>query len=120
MQDYYLSSLESKLLEPVRKCRVVKKIMFDTGKECAIAEIEPPIIGQYFNESEDIKYVLLANRHMGSSLFPVNEFPCFVFIAKFIDLNMLENSSFTKADVQIMAWGELYRSKYDAEHHIFD
>lgn len=119
-ETYYLSSLESQIFEPTRKCTFLKKLGFNTGKDCVIAEIDPPVIGQQFGSGDDITYVVLANRHEGDTLFPIKEYPCFVFIARPLIENIFSSKIISKYDLQIMAWGELYRSKSDADNHVFD
>ncbi len=118
--EVYLSSLESKTFEPTRKCRFLKKLIFDTGKECMLVELDPPVNGQDFGISEDIKRVVLSSRHEGDSLFPVKEFPCFVFITTSLVEDITACERITNSDLQILAWGELYRTASDADAHIFD
>lgn len=117
---YFLSSLESTVFEATRKCSFLKKLHFDTGKECILAEIDPPVIGQQFGIREDINNVVLTNRHEGDTLSPIREFPCFVFIAHLVDDDLTDKKIVKKDDLQIMAWGELYRTRSDADNHIFD
>lgn len=116
---YYLSSLESALFEPTRECHFIKILSFDTGKECALVKLNPPVVGQSF-VAGDIEYVVLANRHEGNSLFPIREFPCFVFITRPLITNILDVQSIKKSDLEILAWGELYRTASDADNHVFD
>jgi hypothetical protein len=115
----YLSSLDSVRFEPVRECRFQRSLTFDSGKTAVIAQISPAVIGQDFNRAVDIEYVILASRHEGVSLNPVSEFPCFVFIAlPRADYKMLE-SPVRSDDLEIIGWGELYRTGEDAERHAF-
>lgn len=115
---YYLSSLDSRRFAPVRECRVVGALVFDTGKEALVAKVQPPVIGQDFNRPDDIDSVILAARHEGASLDPVSEFPCFVFIT--ISAQGYALSSPIRADdLTIIGWGELYRTYHDAENHVF-
>lgn len=116
----YLSSLESTRFEPVRDCRLVKQLSFGTGKQCALMKINPPVVGQDFNERADIDTVLIANRHEGETLFPINEFPCFVFICRPLIKGIEGRETVAKDEVEIIGWGELYRSRSDALNHIFD
>ena len=114
---YYLSSLDSKRFEGVHECRIVGTLVFDTGKEALVAEIQPPVIGQDFSRP-DIDSVILAARQEGATLDPVNEFPCFVFIT--ISAKGYALSSPIRADdLTVIAWGELYRTHHDAENHVF-
>ena len=114
---YYLSSLESARLQPVRSCRVVESLVLDGGKPAVRALIDPPLIGQDF-ERGDIDSVLLTARHEGVTVDPVSEFPCFVFVAIPIDDRDLV-SPVRSDELEIIGWGELYRTQHDAENHIF-
>jgi len=117
---FYLSSLESKKFSDVYECVFERRLRFDTGKECALVKISPAIIGQDYNLGHDIDTLVLVNRHEGDSLFPIKAFPCFVFIA----LPRIDGIEFkdeiTKTDLEVIAWGELYRTRKNAEKHSFD
>lgn len=115
---YYLSSLESIRFETVRECRVVGMVTFDTGKDAIVARIDPPVIGQDFNRPDDLRTVILVARHEDVSVDPISEFPCFVSIA--IESDGYEvKSPIWSQDLQIIGWGELYRTHHDAEIHAF-
>jgi hypothetical protein len=118
-ETLYLSSLESIRFEPVRACRIVDELTFDTGKVAVVARLQPPVVGQDFNRAADIDTVILAARHEGVSVAPVNEFPCFVFIA--IPRPGLETlrTPVRSDDLEIIGWGELYRTHADAASHVF-
>ena len=120
MQTYFLSSLESKTFSLTRKCDFLSQSSFSSNKPYIVAKISPPVIGQPFNKSEDIDTILLATRHQGENIINISEFPCFVFIAiPKNDTYSFSNIS-EKNDLDIIGWGELYRTKHDADHHIFD
>jgi hypothetical protein len=115
----YLSSLESTRFEPVRECRLVQTLMFDTGKQAALASIQPSVVGQDFNRAEDIDSVILAPRHEGATIDPITEFPCFVFIAIPRAGREALHDRISSDDLEVIAWGELYRTRHDAENHSF-
>jgi len=116
---YYLSSLDSTRFEPVRECRVQRSLSFDTGKAAVEARLSPTVIGQDFNRGSDIDTVVLSARHEGASVDPVTEFPCFVFITiPRYGQGMLQ-SPIHSDDLEIIGWGELYRTREDAERHAF-
>jgi hypothetical protein len=120
MPRYYLSSLDSYVLEEVRVCDFVTITHFDTGKECAIATLDPPIPGQVFGLASDITEVVLAARHEGDLLSSIREFPCFVHVARPVIADIRHEGVVVAAELENLAWGELYRSKTDAENHVFD
>lgn len=115
---YYLSSLESARLEPVRTCAVAESVVLDTGKRAVLARIDPPVVGQDFGR-DDIDTVLLTARHEGASVDPVSEFPLFVFVAVPRTAGSDLVSPIRADELEVIGWGELYRSAHDAEHHVF-
>jgi hypothetical protein len=116
----YLSSLDSVRFASVRECVLIRQLALDTGKQCALMSINPPVLGQEFNRVSDIDRVLLVNRHEGATLFPINEFPCFVFICRPLIEGVDARETVTKSEIEIIGWGELYRSRGDAANHTFD
>lgn len=118
-ETLYLSSLESTRFEPVRACNIMSYLHFDTGKVAALARVRPEVIGQPFGMSTDIDQLVLAARHEGVSLDSITEFPCFVFIAIPRDRHRPLATPIRADDLEIIGWGELYRSAKDAETHKF-
>lgn len=115
---YYLSSLDSARFEPVRECRFERLLKFDSGKSAVEAQLSPPVIGQDFNRASDIETVILTTRHEDPSIDPVSEFPCFVFITIPREHDALQ-SPIRSDDLEIIGWGELYRTPEDAKLHNF-
>jgi hypothetical protein len=118
-ETLYLSSLDSTRFEPVRECRIERLLTFDTGKVAAVARLSPGVIGQHFNRASDIDTVILSPRHEGISIDPVSEFPCFVFITIPREGYEALMSPVRSDDLEIIGWGELYRTQDDAERHAF-
>lgn len=117
---YFLSSLESARFGPVRACHVLRSLAFDTGKPAIAARIEPGVIGQDVNRGSDVETVVLTARHEGASVDPVSEFPCFVFIAIPREGLDVFESPVAAEDLEIIGWGELYRTHEDAAAHVFN
>lgn len=112
--------MDSYLFEPVRRCEVVKRIAFDTGKEAIVAAIDPPVVGQHWGFTHDISTVVLASRVEGQSLDPVDPVPCFVHIATSVHGWAQLETPISSDDLVNLAWGELYRTADDAAAHRFD
>jgi hypothetical protein len=117
-QPLYLSSLDSIRFEPVRECLIVSYLTFDSGKIGAVATIQPAVSGGDFSRSDDISSVVLAARFEGVSIDKIVEFPCFVFVAIPSRVESF-SSPIRKDNLQIIGWGELYRSAEDARLHKF-
>ncbi|CAK7013479.1 hypothetical protein [Saezia sanguinis] len=118
--ECYLSSLESTLLKPVRKCAFIQSMTFDTGKIAVLAAIAPPLVGQAYNSAKDIELVVLTSRHQGENIASIRNFPFFVFISRPLIDDICNRQIIHTNELEILAWGELYRTAYDAQHHIFE
>lgn len=119
-EKYYLSSLESRTFEPVRECRFTRLLRFTTDKPLVEADITPPVIGQPYGWGDrDISTVVLTPRHEGSTIDPISDFPLFVHIAIPHNADARIESPVDVSALQVIAWGELYRTAEDAEQHRF-
>lgn len=114
---YYLSSLESRRFEQVRECRFVRVLRFGTGKECALVTLTPGVIGQPWGEPRDLTLFVLACRHEGDSLVRISRFPCFVHVARILDPLVEVSEEISAAQVETIAWCELYRTEDDAREN---
>jgi hypothetical protein len=114
----FLSSLDSVRFEPVRECTLVKRLQFDSGKDCALVRIDPPIVAQDFGVADDVDLLVISSRHEGAGLFPITEFPVFVFLCLPTDA-VADAAVITTEDVTVIGWGELYRTADDARSHHF-
>jgi len=119
-ETYFLSSLESTKFSVTRECVFQRRLRFGTGKECVLVKVSPPVIGQEYAVCGDVELFVLAARHKGRGLSPIKEFPCFVFIARPLIDDIGAREEIAKEDVEVVAWGELYRTKADADQHVFD
>jgi len=118
-ETYYLSSLDSARFEPVRECTVRRHMPTESGKAALIVDLNPPVPGQDFDRAGDISTVVLAARFEGSTVAPIDEFPCFVHIAIPRANSPIGYDSLGSAELQVIGWGELYRTAEDARAHRF-
>lgn len=80
-----------------------------------LVEIDPPVIGQYYGlGGKDITNLILSARHEGFSLFPVKEWPCHVYVARILDDAITTTLTFTRDQVEVIAWGVIFRSVEEA------
>ena len=117
---YYLSSLDSIKFGQTRECVFLRQLWFDTGKECALVRLSPPVIGQEYGLADDLEELVLASRREDHGLFPIKEFPCFVFVARPLIEGIGQRDVISKNEVEIVGWGELYRTRHDADQRVFD
>ena len=116
----YLSSLESSRFQRVRECRLLQYLTFDSGKVAAHVAVQPGVPGEDFHLAEDIKALVLATRFEGDSIDNIQKLPLFVFIAIPSKEKGIPSSPLRADDLQVIGWGELYRSADDAANHRFD
>ncbi len=118
---YYISSNEYDIFDTVRKCTFLKKLHFNTGNECVLAEVEPPVIGQEYGfGGENFKYLILSQRHGDNPVFAISRFPCSVHVCFPTIDDIFEKKIITMDDLYHAVWGELYRTAHDAKFHIRD
>jgi hypothetical protein len=111
----YLSSLDSRTFQTVRRCVFVRETSFPSGKVAVVARIDPPVIGQYFNLGRDVDTVLITSRFEGDSIGDIRSFPFFVHIAVPKRQPMdLESPMVDPDEFDVVAWAELYRTVQEA------
>lgn len=116
----YLSSLESDRFTRVRECRFVRPIVVGDQKPGVVVHLTPGVPGQDLGAVEDISSFVLTTRFEGTDIRVLEEFPCFVFIALPGVALTPELERIAAVDLQVIAWGELYRTATDAEEHRFE
>lgn len=113
--DFYLASSEGYGMEQPRRCWRLKRLANTKRDDLLLIKIDPPLPGQkYGSGSRDVDVVLLATRHEGASLFPINEWPLFVHVARLLIENPQRQSNLRDEDFESIAWAELYKSEHDA------
>jgi hypothetical protein len=104
----YFGSPEADL----RACWVKGRLRDSRRDDFALVLIEPPLIGQPYGLGDrDIDTVLLATRHVGRTLFPVTEWPAFVYVIRILDGSILETKTFSSDQVQMIRWAILYKDR---------
>ncbi len=73
-----------------------------------------------FGSAADIEQVVLSARHSGTTLESIDEFPFFVHIAVPSVTSTPLTTPMRADELTIIGWGELYRTRADAEAHRFD
>ena len=121
MTTCYLSSLDSAKFGETRRCDVVRPIRMTTGKVCLVVKLSPAVSLQEFNVVDDVDTLILTSRHAGQDLLASDTpFPIFVFITRLLQGDAEYRDDISKDDLQILGWGEIYRTQDDADNHRFD
>lgn len=83
-----------------------------------LIEIDPPLIGQGFGlGSKDITQLVISGRHQGDTLFPITAWPLSVYVARVLDENIVKTLSFTREQVELVAWAMIFRTLDEATAH---
>jgi hypothetical protein len=120
--DFFLTSTETSEVFELRKCFRLKRIVSVERPDNFLAvKISPVILGQpYGMGANDISEVVLATRHAGRSLFPVNEWPLYVYVCRIINDGAYRLGKASAKDLEIMFWGEIYRIEDEARKVVED
>jgi len=109
--DFYLASSEGYGMEEPRRCFAIRRIRGDQRDDYLLARIEPPVVGQPFGlGGRDIDHVILATRHVGESLFPVQRWPVFVHVARPL-VPTEERDVLHDGELESIAWAEIYQTE---------
>jgi hypothetical protein len=117
--DFFLTAAgENEGLATPRACWEKARLKDPVRDDHMLVEIEPPVIGQNYGlGGEDISNLILSARHEGFSLFPVKEWPCHVYIARILDDTITKTLTFTRGQVEIIAWGMIFCTLDEANAH---
>lgn len=101
-----------------RACWQHTRLRDDVRDDHMLIDIEPPLDGQRFGMgATDITQLVISARHQGQTLYPISEWPFFVYVARIVDRSIVEYRSFTRQQVELIAWGTLFRNREEAFDH---
>lgn len=117
--DFFLSTAgENQAFADPRACWQKGRLKDQVRDDHMLVEVDPPFTGQEPGlGGKDVKTLILSARHVGFSLFPINEWPLHVYVARILDDNILKTLSFTRSQVEIIAWGVIFRTNDEANAH---
>ena len=117
--DFYLASPEGYGLKEPRCGWRVKRMSTEQRDDLLLIKVDPPLSGKKYGlETRDIDLLLVAPRHLGASLFPINEWPISVHVARpLIDHPELRDR-LRQQEYVLIAWAELYRTEADARSEV--
>lgn len=115
--DFYLTAAgEFEPLADLRACRVVRRLKSAHGVECMLVEISPPLIGQPFGLGDkDVTLLVLSPRHAGTTMFPIDTWPFFVYAARLLANRAPPGDTFCADEIETIAWARLYRNADQAK-----
>jgi hypothetical protein len=118
--DFFLSSAgEYKLLSEPRACWGKARLRDNLRDDYMLIEIEPPLMGQGFGlGGNDITKLIISTRHQGYTLYPITEWPSFVYVIRILDEAILKTLFFSKDQVELIAWAMIFPTREAAADHV--
>ena len=111
--DFWLASGEHPKLRVPRACWFIKRLKTQYSDDWMLITVHPPISGTDFGFGEhDIDTVMISPRHYGRTLFPINEWPLLVFVARLlINPQNIQNNMVSESEYIRDFWCELYKTQ---------
>lgn len=115
--DFFLSAageVTGDLAAP-RACWIKGRARDEFRDDHMLIEVEPPVIGQpYGLGAQDLTNLVITARFEGSTLFPVGEWPCHVYVARILDQSITKAFTFSKGQIELIAWGMIFPTLEEA------
>ena len=111
--DFFLFSSEGYNLDDTfRNCFKRKRLYGNRPDGYMLCDIDPVILGQSYGlGSQDINQIIIANRYEGTSLFPISEWPSYVYVTRPLIDGIEFKDTIEESDVELIAWAEIYKEK---------
>ena len=121
--DFYLSAAGEMRddLASVRACWIRARLQGPKARDHILVDVEPPVVGQpYGLGAADIAMLILSARSAGTTLSPVSEWPCEVYISRLLENKIVDTKCFDKDQIEMIGWGTVFRtfgeaSRFEAE-----
>jgi len=103
-----------------RKCKIMQKLWSEERHDYFLRmQIEPPITGRTFQiEQDEIDEVVVATRHVGTSLYPISNFPIVVYVCYIVNDVIRSTGNVSAKDLKILLVGEMFSNLEDAEKSV--
>jgi len=110
--DFFLSCAgEYKPLTAPRACWTMARLRNEIRDDYMLIEIKPPLIGQRFGLADkDITQLIISTRFQGDTLYPISQWPVSVYVSRILDETILSRLSFKKNQVELIAWGMIFKT----------
>jgi len=110
--DFYMTSSEDSRLRQLRKCYIVKRFPSPDRDDYLLIRIFPALDGEIFGVAGgEIEQLIIATRHKGISLFPVQKWPVAVYVLRVLTKNIEETRTITDDEIALLGWAEIYDSQ---------
>jgi hypothetical protein len=103
--DFFMSTAgEYEPLGEPRTCWARARLQDPARDDHMLIEIEPQLAGQGFGLGAiDIRQLIISAHLRGQTLYPISQWPFFVYVARVLDRKVIESRTFTPAQVELIA-----------------
>jgi len=114
--DFFLTTAgEYEALTAPRACWEKARLRDVARDDHMLIHIEPVLDGQRFGlGSTDVSQLIISARHQGRTLYPVSEWPSYVYVTRILDEAVVTTRTIRGDQVQLIAWGMLFRTLNEA------
>lgn len=118
--DFFLSTAgEYAPLSEPRACCKKGRLSDSARNDYMLIEIDPPLFDQRFGiRDAHVTNLLLSTRYEGYTLYPISEWPSHVYVMRVLDDRILTTHLFTKEQVELIAWGLIFRTLEEAQANV--
>lgn len=107
MADFYLVSTELREPYEPRACRILRRLRSKIRDDLALVEVHPPFPRDVYGTTEEVRQLVLASRHKGTSLFPETQLPMAVYVCRLAEKDDPAGDTIASEDLAILDWGEV-------------
>jgi hypothetical protein len=114
--DFYLVTGERS--EPIvpTACWASERLRDFKRDDYMLVHISPEILGQKFGlGAKNIDRLILSTRLAGTSLYPIQQWPCHVYVMRIKNEEILTSRCLEAEDVEMISWGTLHKEKGDIQ-----
>jgi hypothetical protein len=107
METFFLVSTELREAYAPRTCRVLRRLRSELRDDIGLVEIDPPLPRSVYDTDREVRFLILATRLEGQTLFPVSKWPSYVYICLLKGKDMPDSDVIVSVDLRILDWGEI-------------
>ena len=113
---YLVSGERSDPVQPTA-CWPIRRLSDHFRDDYMAVRIDPAIAGQKYGLGfSEIEYLVLSTRLAGTTLYPISEWPCHVYVMRVVNDSILATDELGKDDVELIGWGTIHKTKEEASN----
>jgi hypothetical protein len=107
LPDFFLTSKgEGEEFSIPCACRFIARKRDNVRDDYMLVEIHPHAKSK--KSGNEFSHLLLAARHSGVTLFPISEWPTFVYVNGVLDASVVTKDEFKLSQIEMICWGAIF------------